>query len=220
MHRIALAALLASTTAAAAPCAIIENHPVILTQSGAVIGDGGGIVIGTQPDYQRTSKLRAVADLRFADKSTPVVKQLAPGLDLLVVSTAAATLESADGKPLLSVGHGKARDLDAPKVTAIRRTSPKQAKHPYVMIDAEVGDAPAGVLALVVFDQAGTTARSWGSVTANAKTVNIYNQGSCAMLVAGTLDSSVGDQVRLAWVDAAGRLSKLSAPVAVADAKP
>jgi hypothetical protein len=216
MHRLALAGLLASSSAAsAAPCEIVENHPVVLTASGAVIGDGGGIVVGTAPDYQHASKLRSVAELRFADKSAPAIKHLAPGLDLLVVATAAATLESAGHEKLVSVGHGKVRDLGAPDVTAVVHTAPQATKHPYVMIDAEVGDAPAGVLALIVFDEAGATARSWGRVTANAKTVTVFSQGGCGIPVAGTLESRIGDKVRLAWVDAAGRISKLSSVVVV-----
>lgn len=68
--------------------------------------------------------------------------------------------------------------------------------------------APAGALALVLVDAKGKP-RSWG-VPGGTTTVQVFEQGRCRTLPAGTVETRPRDRVRLFWIDASGRKSALS----------
>lgn len=204
----------AATPAVAAPCALIENRAAVLTPDGAAIADGGGIVVGTMPDAQRDMPDRgAPSTWKVAGKAASL-RHVAPGLDV-IAATGPATVSGADGKPIASVKHGAPAALDAPKLTAVTSFT-SQTRHPWTRVDALLaGDPPAAAVALVVFDKAGTTARSWSRAIGNARDVTVFFSSGCERYPDGTSGAGVGDDVTLAWLDASGRLSKLSAPVTV-----
>jgi hypothetical protein len=157
-----------------------------------------------------------VSEWRFAGKPVTVT-HVAPGLDVVAAATA-GTLTSKDGDAQVAVKRAAkpVATLPAPAATALERDAPAHVKHPYVATLVRLSaDPPASAIALVAFDRTGKTARSWGTVSATDRAPRVYTSGGCARLPDGTIDSQVGDEVVLAWLDASGRLSKLSSPVAV-----
>ena len=106
--------------------------------------------------------------------------------------------------------------LPAPVVAKLERNAPAHQKHLFVWTVARLSaDAPGAAVALVAFDRTGKVARSWGTVSSSDREPRIYTSGGCAPNPDGTVDSPVGDELVLAWLDASGRLSKLSAPIKV-----
>jgi hypothetical protein len=205
--------------AAASPCALVENHATVLTPDGAAIADGGGVVVGSAPDYAREHPDRGEPSSWKVGGKAAKVTHVAPGLDV-VAATGPATVTAGDGKAIASVKHGSPAALDAPTLSAVTSTT-SQTRHPWTRVDvALAGDPPAGAVALVVFDGTGKTARSWGAVTGNARSVVVFTQNGCEREPDGTRMTSPDEQVELAWLDASGRLSKLSAAVTATAGKP
>src|SRR5579883_465815 len=87
-----------SGVAAASPCPMIENKPVVLTPDGTAIdsGGGGGIVIATLPDYQRGSDRGAVADWHLGDGGRLVLVDIAPGLQVATTAGNATLVDKAN----------------------------------------------------------------------------------------------------------------------------
>ena len=216
MRHVVLAALLASPTLTAAePCAIIPNHAVVLTPDGAAIADGGGIVVATEP------KLPDVADHGEAtgwtlDRTKVTLARVGPGLE--VITTAGAALRDADGKAIVAVKHGKPPALEAPGVARVEQLV-SHGKHPFSSTTAILSaDPPAYAVAMIVLDTTGNV-RSWGRVAANVRSVVVFSAGGCATPPSGTVGSSAGEQIRLAWLDASGRQSKPTATIQVVEVK-
>jgi hypothetical protein len=207
MSRFALVVLLVSSVAAAAPCPLIPNKPVVLTPANAQVAADGGFVVVQRPDYDHGDKpTPPLISWKFADGSKPKIVHVAPGLDVLPVAGAKATLDK------ISVTTGKPAALAAPKVVSVTYTSTPQMRHGSTSVTAVLADLPATVIAVVAFDKAGV-ARSWGVPTSGA--VILYRTGGCDQAPEGTTPISPGDEIRLAYVDAAGRLGPQSAVVTV-----
>jgi hypothetical protein len=207
-----------ATAASAKPCPTMGNFPHPLTRENAEIVEGGGIVVAALPerDDGKPDPRGTVAQWRFGNKPAKVT-HVAPGLDV-VATSAAGTLVSKDGDAQVTVKYvpGATPVLPAPVATKLERDAPEHMKHPYVETVATLSaDPPAAAIAIVAFDRAGKVARSWNTVVQNNREAHIYTSGGCAPLPEGTVDSQVGDEVVLAWLDASGRLSKLSAPIKV-----
>jgi hypothetical protein len=62
-------------------------------------------------------------------------------------------------------------------------------------------------------------ARSWRRVKAGEASVLGYSLTRCRVLANGTVESKPGDKITAFWVDASGRPSKHSRPIAIAGAK-
>ena len=127
------------------------------------------------------------------------------------------------GTVLGSLDHvPKAARTAAPKVKTIthaRDMGRRSLTQVAVTLD---GDPPAGVVALVLADAKGT-ARSWTAVDPAAMPKSVlypFRTHSCMQVPNGTLPSSAGDSVVVFWIDATGRKSDASKPIAITAAKP
>jgi hypothetical protein len=209
--RLGLLIIASSIPALAAPCPMIKNHAVVLTPDQAAIADGGGIVVGTLPQIGEGDPDHGAAADWTLDKAKVTVKHIGPGLDVIA---GAGALVDKDGKAIVTVKHGKPAELPPPGIASLERKD-SRSKHPWTQTTASLSaDPPATAVALVVLDKSGA-ARSWGRVTANAKSIAVFTSGGCATQPDGTTDSAANEEVRLVWLDASGRLSKPSAPIKV-----
>jgi hypothetical protein len=224
MKRFVLLVLVVSTRVAVAgecPSAPLVARP--LTADGTEIAVDGGIVVVYERQAADEPKRGVVKDWRFVDgkqRTAPAVKTLAPGVEVL--QPAGTLLQDANGGKLLGFSRAKTATsvLDAPSVSAVVRNASAAGRRIVETLVVQLQTtAPADRL-LVVFDQAGKVARSWGHGTGSTKTVAVFSKGDCALVAEGTADSQVGDEVRLAWVDMSGRLSKLSPEVKVTTTTP
>jgi len=220
---LALASLVATSTPAAAKCAIQHRQPKVLTESVAVPVDGGGIVVGTQSvpyDLPETGEAlqKSWGFLTGRDLLQPVIRVLAPGLVVYSVQPKTRTTgELTDGTKViakLTVTTDKVAKLAAPKVKAIHQpVIGEQRYRPTTTVTLD-GTVPADAIAIVLFD-ARNKARSWREVTAGESEVDAFARGRCAVVADGTIESRVGDKVSVAWVDKYGRLSAKSRLVVV-----
>ncbi len=213
-----LALVLLSGVAAATPCPILEYRPTVLTPAGTDVGAGGGVVIGWgSPWGQQPSRFdKTWTSWKFAGGIPVTRTELAPGLEVYA-GPKATQLEDGKGKVIATVTRGTATTamLAAPDIVSIGRLAPTTSRHPYVNTTATVKAVPAGAVALIAYDEAGKVADTWGGVAAKATEVSIYASGGCGQLPPNMVDVPVGAKLRLAWVDAAGRVGALSKPVAV-----
>ena len=221
LRSLCLAALLAGLAppAVAGPCPVMTPEYVVITPPGTALADGGGIVVAQLLQFNGDRAPHGVDTAwRFADGSKPAIVALAPGLDLLVAPAGASRLDDAKHGKVADIAHAATApaELAAPAVKAARRTDFRAGSHSSSTTTAELAAVPPkGALALVVFDKAGKVARSWGTL-GGGTSIAIYASGACGQPPTGLIDSPAGDEIRLAWVDTSGRLSKLSAPVAIA----
>jgi hypothetical protein len=217
--------LLLARPARATSCQEIIPEPMLLTSANATARTGGGIVIAYATGHQYETEPQKT--WTFRDGGKPTFKNIAPGLDVLVIDKPDA-LRDGKGNLLVDVTtpDGKQRDalLGAPAVTQIDRTESGDrmlGEHWREHLFAKV-KVPATAVALVVFDAEGKVARTWGRVTPGTKgvvEVVLYSGGSCGWSPKGMYGASDGDRLRLAWLDTSGRLSKLSKPIRVKKTK-
>ena len=102
------------------------------------------------------------------------------------------------------------------QVVHSKRQSRRGGEDVAVTLDAA---PPATAVAIVLFDDK-SVPKSWGLLgETTLTTVSAYSQGGCIALPNGTRATKPGDLVRVAFVDEAGRMSPVSAPIKVG-AKP
>jgi hypothetical protein len=206
---------LLSSNVAAGDCAMVEFYPNLITPASTNIGDKGGVVVA-QLAFANRPKTAATTWRFSGAKVAPKVISIAPGLDVYQpAATGKLELTDGDGKAMIAVSaSGKRAELAAPTVTALKFHE-NRGRHSSATTIAELsGDPPDGAVALVVFDKDGK-ARSFGTVVRNAKSVTVYSQSDCGGPFKGTIVSRTGDQVKVAWLDAGGVLSKQSAVLRV-----
>jgi hypothetical protein len=207
--------VVASLPVAAAPCPSIELAPKPFTSAKATIGDGGGIVVVHERRAADEPVLGAIKDWRFVDKAkrtAPAVKVIAPGLELL--EPAGTQLVDASGKPLVDVARGKATALAPPEIVALRFQASSAGRRTITWVTAELRTAPTEDRILITFDEDGKS-RSWARAKAKATSVGVFSTGGCGGYPNGTVPTAAGDTIRFAWIDRAGRLSRLTKPVEV-----
>ncbi len=146
-------------------------------------------------------------------RSTPVATTIAPGL----VRLTPAGTQLTDGAKRVLVTFTRATTpapaLAAPKVKSLTFHQGRRGSG----VTAELSTAiDTGFL--VVFDADGKVARSWGRVSGTK--ASVYRTGDCTEVASGTIPSRGGDKVRLALVDAFGRMSPLSTAVEIVEAPP
>ncbi len=194
---------------------MVEFYPNLLTPAATTVADNGGVVVAHLAFANKPKTAATTWRFRGA-KVAPKVISIAPGLDVYQpATTGKLELTDGDGKALVAVtAGGKRAELVAPTVTAIKFHE-NRGRHSSATAIAELsGDPPDGAVALVVFDKAGKP-RSFGTVIRNAKQVTVYSQSDCGGPFKGTIVSRTGDEVRVAWLDAGGVLSKQSAVLRV-----
>ncbi len=212
---LALTTLVASASPVDAKCAMDHLQPIVITKEVAVPADGGGIVVGTQSvSYHLPEQGDAVQkDWGFItgrDLLVPVIRVLAPGLAVYSVRPNARTTgELTDSTTVvakLTLTKNKVARLPAPKLVGVVHEDSERTQEIQAELD---GAPPTDAVALVVFD-ARRKAKSWGTVAANATTIEVYGHHKCDVLPNGTIASKAGDKVMLAWVDKYGRLSAMT----------
>jgi hypothetical protein len=211
----AIAAIVTASAArsASADCAQPRYDATILTPSATPIGDDGGIVVAFQlggapnespPDTWRfgtdkpaiTAIAPGLAVYRPPTKRSPVVLSLPKGAALVTVPTTA---------------HPAA--LAAPAVSAVQAFQTSGRHSSYTVYAVMSADPPRGAVALVASDKRGGL--SFGTVTGNAKQLEIYGSSDCGPAYGDTIRESVGDTITLQWLDAAGTLSAATKPLKV-----
>jgi len=213
-------AAMVSSKVAAGDCAMIEYRPDVLTPAATNLGPHGGVVIAQLAFAERVTETRSETwRFRTGSHTTPpAITTLAPGLAVYTPSlrNASVVLEAGDHKDLVAVSAigGSIAELAAPAIKVVKFAE-SRGRHSSASGWAELtGDPPDGAVALVVFDKAGK-ARSFGTVVKNAKQVTIYSSSDCGGPFPGTIVSKPGDEIRLAWVDARGALSKQTGAIRV-----
>lgn len=209
----------------ATSCQEIIPEPTLLTSAKATARAGGGIVIAYATGHEYETEPQKT--WTFRDGGKPTFKNIAPGLDVLVIDKPDA-LRDGKGNLLVDVtapdDTQRDKPLGAPVVARIDLTESGDRmlgeywqEHLFAKVKV-----PATAVALVVFDADGKVARTWGQVTPGTKGVVeavLYSGGSCGWTPKGMYGASDGDRLRLAWLDRSGRLSKLSKPIRVRKTK-
>jgi hypothetical protein len=202
---------------AAADCAMVTFDSNVLTPASTNLGDHGGVVVAQLAFTSAPKAAPATWKFRDGKKTTaPTVTPIAPGLDVYMPASRGAKLVLEEGgKSLIEVSAtGAARDLPVPAIKAIKFSESKGRHSSATEVAELVGDPPDGVVALVVYDKAGK-ALSFGTVIRNAKQVIVYSHSDCGGPYKGTVPSKTGDDVKLAWLDSGGNLSKQTAAIRV-----
>ena len=176
-----------------------------------------GVVVVYTQQASDEPKRGQVKDWRMVDgkqRTAPVVQTIAPGLEVLQAT--GTRLDDASGKKLVEFARARsAVTLDPPKVAAVRRSSSSAGRRTIQTVSVQLdANAPADRF-LIVFDATGKVARSWGRAYGETKVITVFSQGGCTVVADGTVESQLGDTVRLAWLDLSGRLSTLSPPIKV-----
>lgn len=223
----ALLAALVAPRIAAADCASVGLVTTVATPANATLpADGGVVVIAT---YDRHGSFaagdRAVhPEWRLRDgaaRVAPTIDAVAPGLAVYRLGARAGKpgpieLEDDHHAVVATVAHaeGKRAALAAPVVKALVYRA-QLSRHGGTTVTATLDrPPPADAYALVIADAKGG-GRSWTPVVPGALDQTPYAHEGCAALPNGTVGSVPGDKVVLFWVDAGGRRSAASAPIAV-----
>ena len=151
------------------------------------------------------------------------ITPLAPGLALVAPKVpppdSALVLEDTAGKPIIAVTRGGAQlTPPAPKVKSLSVVSPQPALHGPSSTTTLVVSAspPKSTIAVLVYDPKAAIARAWAPINAGKETAFVLDEAhSCAWTIEGTRAVATGDHVVLAWLDASGAISPMSAPVTV-----
>jgi hypothetical protein len=204
-------------SAADADCALSGLAPKVINDGNASFpADGAFVVAAVQQGHGKLDPgditVHSEWTLHVDGKPiAPKIDTIAPGLSLYRVDGRTGTLRLEDGaRKSLATGKAvaaKRTPFPAPVVKKLTNTA--GGYHRNAAITAELdGAVPGGAIAIVMYDEKGTP-RSWGLVTAG-KPITPFLHTYCGTLPNGTLGSKVGDKVKLAWVDEAGRVSPTS----------
>lgn len=235
---VAVVAALA-TPAVAGPCLVDGLAPQIMTPSGSVIDQYGGIVVAAvstsiEPHRNNHADPSAQSSWQFrvaAVRTKAKITQLAPGLALyapaqLGIGTKVALEDTKDHTAVeVELGFMATDDMpmdDAPKVTAITHTTHGPMLREEQTVATLSAPPPAGTVALLVYDGKGDRklARSFVLVPdLQATSITIYGHHRCEAEVPGTVATRAGATVRLAWVDAEGHVSIPTGPLKVTKLK-
>lgn len=207
MHRLVLLVVLAPQIADAFCASPSAVAPLVVTDK-AVAADGGIVVITEGRAVENPPPRQRV---RIDGKtSAPNAVALAPGLVLYRLPAGTKTAEVVEGKTVVAkvtVAAKVPAPLAAPRVKAIasridvgRKT---QQRSEVTLADP----VPAGAMALVVTDARDGHALTFGMPYAGASAVRVYYHFGCGTVPEGMAMPMMGDQVKLHWVDASGRVS-------------
>jgi hypothetical protein len=217
---------LTPTQAFAGACAMPQIPTTPLTAVGTEIAKGGGVVVSME-DAAKAPRLEFSSG---AKRVRGKVRAIGAGLAVYEPpATGTWTLLDGKRKELVTVKRATVdgKPLDAPKVASIKYASYTGRRGTSVNLNVEItGAAPAGAIALIVFDDKGAV-RSWGAATggppdpaSKTSSIQVFRSGSCVANPNGTLGSGIGDKVSLAWLDASGRLSAMTSAKVVEQPPP
>jgi hypothetical protein len=202
----------------AGACAMRGIPTQALTPANGTVAKDGGVVVWTEDAAKAPA-------LTFSDgKQKKPAKPTVLGVGLVVYpvpGTGTWTLDDANKVTIVKVTAGAgAKPLDAPKINWVKYASQTSRRGTSEWVTVQLkGEAPAGAVALVVFDDKGQP-KSFGKYegatdpASGPPVLTVYSSGSCLVSSDGTLPTNRDDKVQLAWLDASGRLSaKTSATV-------
>lgn len=225
--------LLVPLDAGAGPCVSHEATSITMSPRDIKLPADGGILVGASTiglggeggsaDAMNPSwRFRGANDAEYK----PVLVPLAPGLvSYRPPAEAVGALTLAAGNIALRTLERSATEeatLAAPgvfrvraKTTVSRPTSPATTT---VYVDLQ-GKPPKDAFALVLYNVAKdgtTTALSWGLVSDDTKSFNVYQSpGRCEPRIPGMTAATSGSKVAVAFVDTKGRVSPLSKTITV-----
>jgi hypothetical protein len=197
--------------------------------------DGGVLVAYGQPTDDQPvvedGDPSAHREWRFRARSVkgkklrPTMVTIAPGLSVYrTKQRGKVVLTNRKGKKLgvFTMSRKKA-PFDAPapvlKSVVINRYSSSRGGTSVGAIATLDAVPPAGAYAIVVYDTASGTARSWGLTGDNTSAVlGVYSSpGRCSQNPPGMEAPSAGQSIEVAWVDSFGRISPHSNAVTVSE---
>jgi hypothetical protein len=236
MRALALACLplLHASAADAGPCRNFMDRgfaAIVLTPPDATIDQLGGVVLSAQSwsDDRSGGRDPTTFEWQFSDgthHTKAKTERIAPGLAVMkpVPPTATLDFENLAADSFVHVSY-RAIDTDdapisaAPKVKAVE-SADRQHNRLGIMRSALVtvtlaAPPPAHVIALVAYGPGGTP-RSWAQIKdAGSLDVTIYAVDNCVLQIDGTLPTTAGDAITLAWLDDTGHLSLHTPPIKV-----
>jgi len=231
---VAVAAVLVAPPVDAGPCAVPTIGAVSATKPNAVVQDGGGVIVTLgRVDGPSDEVVRAPVsdvsrdDWRFVDGGKlvkPTIDKIAPGLAVYRLPDSKSTsyvLETAKHTKIVSVKRALDRGttvLPAPVVVGGGQVDfpPMQRGGGGSVVTVHlVAPAPKGAFVLIAYGPDGV-ARSSGTPEPGSKDVSIWHtRDRCETEAPGTLPSSIGEKITVAWLDESGRLSAKSAPIEI-----
>ncbi len=233
MRHLLVLALLASNPVADASCMRMELNPSLLTRRDTHVPADGGILVGygftTSSDELEATNSNDPSDVKWTARDAhkkPIAlvhTVLAPGLSVLrPAGTAAFTLVSSKGKQLGAFTRdGKQGALVAPEPKLVETTSSK-ASNPRWGSTTTVSltlaaAAPPEAVAIIAYGEDGKPLRFTGLADTHDQDLSLdlsRSDGHC-----GTSEprgaGTIAGKVTFAYVDAFGRLSPQSKPIAV-----
>ncbi len=228
---VGLGVALTSVPRANALCAVSEAGDALVTPVAAVLPGDGAILVGSRsfleskPSNQSTSWT-----VTAGGKPIAIVReQLAPGLLVLRPAAGTDTLTVSSGTDELA---RYTRDLkasafapDPPKPTKLEMTSTPARYNGWRRTVSATLAAPVPADAVAVISY---VTRKKKRIAITSHHVNVgtdaatvfADPGRCSFNPAGMEPPKAGEKVTLVWVDAFGRLSKPSAPIAMTEITP
>jgi hypothetical protein len=208
-----VASLVARTPDADAKCAQQFLSPMVLSDA-----PNGAIVMLRSSQHRGTREDIVKWTLRVDGKDVaPVIEVLAPGLSVYRLPKGVAAGELTDGTTTLAkiTASATTKPLPAPKLKAVHHAGSDNGRSRSARTTVSIiGDTPADAIAIVITDAKGK-ALSYGHLTYGAG-LDPYYHGRCGVLPNGTVEPTVGQMVRIFWVDKYGQASAKSAPIKVA----
>ncbi len=204
--KLAVATVLLLAADARAECVAYGMVAKAVVPPAALPADGG-ILVYSEPVVAAPDNIPA---WKWKTGGAITYKTLAPGLGIYTPNKA-GVFELIDAKSTTKVKATftteKRALLDAPKpkaVVFVKRIGRRGGEDVFVELDAP---PPAATVAVVVLEDSGRR-RSFRWLTDHdATSISVYSISGCLPLPNGTLPTKVGDLVKVAFVDDAGRMS-------------
>ena len=210
-----------------AKCAPSSLRASVVTPAGTVVTEEGGIVVAAVSFFDggniSTGDVVQQKGWRFRHGNLlvePTIEIIAPGLAVYRYPAVKDKLELEDDKhavlATLTVTKDRVAVLAAPKVKKIVSTK-SYGKRPSTSIEVALdGAAPTTAVAIVAVDAKGK-AIAFG--TLDGTEVVVFSQQRCDTVADGTREPLSGEKISVFWLDATGRKSPASKPVAVTGLK-
>lgn len=228
---VGLAVALVAVPRASALCAVSEAGDALVSPVASVLPGDGAILVGWRSFLESKSSNQSTSwTVASGGKPIAIVRErLAPGL---------LVLRPAAGTELITVSSGTnelgryTRDPKAPafapeppRATKLEMTSsPARYNNWYRTVTATLAaPVPADAVVMITYAirKKKRVAISFHHVEPGRDiAVAFADPGRCSFNPAGMEPPKAGEKVTLVWVDAFGRLSKPSAPIAMTEIKP
>lgn len=228
---VGFAVALAVVPRASAICAVTEAGDTLITPAAAFLPRDGGILVGWENAPENKPANQSISwTVTTGTKPVDLVREtLAPGLivlrppadtDVLRISTGTTELARYTRDP-----NAAAFTPGAPKASKLVMTSqPARYDGWYRTVTTTLAaPVPGDAVAMITYAtrKKKRVAISFALVVpGNDTAIAFADPGRCSFNPPGMVPPKAGEKVTLVWVDAFGRLSKPSAPIAMTEIKP